>query len=90
MSGAALLVLTGVIGLAIGVWFGMPGRYSQSADDIQKIMESGGARRRKVKRMFTPMAWLQRKTQQSVTKERRQRSGRSGFQLESPEDRGER
>jgi hypothetical protein len=81
------LILTGIVGLGIGIWLGMPGRYTQSADDIQRIMETGGARRRKSKRMFTPMAWLQRRAEQSVTQDRRRRTGSSGFKLESPEDR---
>ena len=81
------LIITGVVGLAIGIWLGMPGRYAQTPDDIEKIMESGGARRRKTKRVFTPMAWMQRRTGSAVTKDRRRRTGRSGMKLERPEER---
>lgn len=82
-----LLILTAVIGLATGIWLGMPGRYTQSADDIERIMESGGARRRRTKRVFTPLAWMRRRADAGVTKERRQRTGRSGFKLERPDER---
>ncbi len=76
-----------LIALGVGVWLGMPGRYTQSLDDIDQVMDSGGARRRKVKRRFTPLAWLQRSI--SARSARNIRSGRraSGFSLESPEDR---
>ncbi len=85
----ALLILTAVAGLAIGVWLGMPGRYDQSADDIEQIMDSGGRRRRKTKRIFTPMAWIQRNVSSSgPSRDRRKSRGRrSGFKLESPEER---
>ena len=82
-----LLILTGVVGLAIGIWLGLPGRYTQDVEEIEQIMDSGGGRRRKTKRAFTPMAWIQRRTDASVTKDRRRRTGRSGFSLESPKDR---
>lgn len=81
------LILTGVAGLAIGIWLGMPGRYTQTPDEIEQIMQSGGARRRKTKRVFTPMAWLQRRADAGVAKERRRRTGRAGLKLERPEDR---
>lgn len=81
------LIFTGIIGLAIGIWLGMPGRYTQTPDDIERIMESGGARRRKTKRVFTPLAWMRRKVDTSVSRERRQKHGRSAFKIESPEDR---
>ncbi len=83
------LVLTGLVGLGLGVWLGMPGRYTQSADDIEKIMDSGDARRRKARRVFTPLAWMQRRANPSTPSRDRLRSRgsrRSGFQLESPDD----
>lgn len=84
------LVVTALVGLGIGIWLGMPGRYMQSSEDIEKIMDAGGARRRKVKRVFTPMAWLQRNVsaKSNPSRGRRQaRSRRSGFQLEVPDER---
>ncbi len=84
------LLVTALVGLGIGVWLGMPGRYTQSADDIEKIMDSGGARRRKVKRIFTPMAWMQRNVSSRSTPSRGRRQARSrskGFRLEVPEER---
>lgn len=83
------LIVTGVLGLAIGVWFGMPGRYTQTPEEIEQIMESGGARRRRAKRIFTPLAWMQRQISTSgpSADRRRKKGSRSGFKLESPEDR---
>lgn len=87
----AALVITALVGLGIGVWLGMPGRYSQSAEDIEKAMDAGGGRRRRVKRMFTPMAWMQRNVGSKSTPSRGRRKARSsrrgGFQLESPDER---
>lgn len=83
------IVATAIVGLMIGMWMGMPGRYTQSADEIDKIMEAGGARRRRTKRIFTPMAWVQRhvSAKSSASRGRRESRGRrSGFKLESPDD----
>jgi len=83
------LVVTAILGLAVGVWLGMPGRYTQTPDEIEKIMESGGARRRKAKRVFTPLAWMQRNVSSKATPSRGRRRGRgrgSGFSLESPDE----
>ena len=84
------LVVTAVLGLAVGVWLGMPGRYTQTHADIEKIIESGGARRRRARRVFTPLAWMQRKAgaKSGPARGRRQARGRrrSGFSLESPDE----
>jgi hypothetical protein len=84
------LIVTALLGLALGIWLGLPGRYTQSVDDIEKIMDSGGARRRKVKRVFTPMAWLQRNASAKSKPSRGRRKGRgrsAGFRLEAPDER---
>lgn len=86
----ALLILTGVVGLAIGIWLGLPGRYSQTTDEIEQIMESGGRRRRRTKRVFTPLAWMQRQISTrgpSADRRRNRGGGRKGFKLESPDER---
>lgn len=82
------IILTAVVSLAIGIWLGMPARYSQTPDDIAQIMESGEIRRRKPRRRFTPLAWLQRKAsaKSGPSRQRRSGRGRSGFKLEAPED----
>jgi len=88
MTGA--LILTALIGLGLGIWLGMPGRYTQKTDEIEKIMEAGGGRTRRVKRAFTPMAWMQRSVSSRSTPSRgRRQSGSrgSGFKLESPDER---
>lgn len=84
------LILTGVVGLAVGVWLGMPGRYSQTPEEIERIMEQGGRRRRRTKRIFTPLAWMQRQISTSgpsAERRRKRGAGRSGFKLDSPEER---
>ena len=57
---AVYLVLTALIGLGIGDWFGMPGRYSQTSDDIENILRTGTGRRGRRKKVFTPRAWVKR------------------------------
>ena len=52
--------------------------------DIDERMSSGSGRRRKVKRHFTPFAWLQR---QISAKSIRTSSRQRGFRMESPDDR---
>ena len=86
----AALVVTALVGLGIGIWLGMPGRYTQSADEIEKVMDAGGGRRRRVKRVFTPMAWMQRNVSSKSTPSRgrrQSRGARGGFRLESPDER---
>ena len=78
-----LKVIGGLIAFAAGIWFGMPGRYVQTAADIEQRMSSPSGRRRKVKRHFTPFAWLQR---QISAKSTRTDSRRRGFRMETPED----
>lgn len=82
MSLGLLLTIGGaVVALAVGVWLGLPGRYSQSVDDIEKAMESGGGPSRTVRRAFTPLAWLMRNA--TVSTPRRNRR----FKVEPPRDR---
>ncbi|MCA1789759.1 MAG: hypothetical protein LC667_07845 [Thioalkalivibrio sp.] len=81
-------VVSGILALGLGIWLGLPGRYQQTPDDIDRIMSQGGARRRKTKKMFTPLAWFQRKANaRSERSSRRTGGGRRGFSLERPEDR---
>ena len=88
----ALLIL-GIVALAVGFWLGMPGRYTQTAEDIERAMDAGGnVRRKRVQRKLPPFAWMHRRG--SANASRRSRAARSlrdspksGFNLESPEDR---
>lgn len=80
----ALKIIGAIAALAVGVWLGLPGRYSQDLGEIDEIMERGGRRRRKVKRRFTAVAWMYRKLNASGS---RGHQRRRGFNLESPEDR---
>lgn len=81
MLGFILKAGIALAALAVGIWLGMPGRYSQTVDEIEEAMERGGGRRRRVKRIFTPMAWVERKA--GI---RRPSSDRRAFKLESPDD----
>ena len=34
----ALKIIVGVLALALGIWLGLPGRYEQTPDDIERQM----------------------------------------------------
>jgi hypothetical protein len=55
-----LKILLGIAALLVGVWLGLPGRYTQTPEDIDKAMQRGGARRNTVKRHFTPLDWFRK------------------------------
>lgn len=81
----ALLILA-IAGLLVGVWLGLPGRYEQTPEDIERLMDrGGGVRRRRQKRSISPVAWLQRKLSTSSGPPKPTR--KKGFRLESPEER---
>jgi len=81
----ALKIFGGLLAFVLGLWLGLPGRYSQTAQEIEESMARGPGRQRKVKRHFTPIAWLQR--QISVRTSRGDGSRRSrGFRLELPDE----
>lgn len=86
---AVYLVLTALVGLGIGLWFGMPGRFSQTPDDIEHIMKTGVGRRVRRKKTFSPIAWMQRRVSAKDTASRGRRGGRgrAGFKLEAPDER---
>ncbi|MGD8320145.1 MAG: hypothetical protein PVJ02_06815 [Gemmatimonadota bacterium] len=77
-------ILVALAALGLGIWLGLPGRYDQTLEDIEQNMERGARHHRKVKRHFTPLAWIQR---QVSARSRRGHTRRRGFHLESPEDR---
>jgi hypothetical protein len=77
-----LKVLGAVAAVALGVWLGLPGRYEADLEEIERTMESGVGRTRKVKRRFTPFAWMQRNPKARSGGAQRRR----GFSLESPDD----
>ena len=81
----ALKILGGLLALALGVWFGLPGRYSQTVDEIEESMARGPGRRKKVKRHFTPMAWLQRIIKVRTSRGDGSRRAR-GFRVELPDE----
>lgn len=78
-------IVIGLAALGLGVWLGLPGKYDQSLEDIERNMEQGASQSRKAKRHFTPLAWAQRKLQPRRT--RRQAPRRRPFELDSPDDR---
>lgn len=84
MFGTIVMVALSIGALLLGIWMGMPGRYTQTPEDIEQVMAKGGGRRKRTKRIFTPLAWVQR--QISARSGRQARPGR-GFNLERPEDR---
>ncbi len=78
-----LKIVAAIAAVGLGVWLGLPGRYEQPLEDIERTLEDGFGRPRKVKRRFTPLAWVQRKI--SVSSGGQQR--RKGFKIERPNDR---
>lgn len=79
-----LEILLGIAALALGIWLGLPGRYTQSTDDVEKAMERGGARRNTVKRHFTPLDWF-RKEEKGSHRRRRRRH----FRTAAPDRKGD-
>jgi hypothetical protein len=88
MSEGLVLAIVGIVGLAAGIWLGLPGRDRPSVEDIERAMDSGGGtvRKRRAKRAINPLAWMQRKAQAKPSRGRRS-ARRGGFQLENPDDR---
>lgn len=57
----ALKIILGIAAVALGIWLGLPGRYTQTPEDIEEDMKwRRNTGTYKVKRVFTPMAWLSR------------------------------
>jgi len=81
------LAVVSIVGLALGLWLGLPGRDRPKLEDIERAMDTGGGRRRRPrkKRAVNPLAWVRRKTDAPPSQTRG--SGRRGFKIESPEDR---
>jgi hypothetical protein len=79
-----LEILLGILALALGIWLGRPGRYTQTTDDVERAMERGGARRNTVKRHFTPLDWF-RKEEKGSHRRRRRRH----FRTAAPEKKGD-
>lgn len=69
----ALKILIGAAAVGLGIWLGLPGRYEQSPEEIEKAMDRGGARRNQVKRVFTPLDWLRKETRGSDRRRERER-----------------
>jgi len=77
-----LYILGGAAALGLGIWLGLPGRYHRDVDEIDRVMDQGGGRRKRAKRHFTPVAWMKR----NVSVNTPSRSGRR-FEIRDPEDR---
>lgn len=77
----ALKIVIALAAVGVGIWLGLPGRYEQSLEEVERNMVIGG-RTRKVKRHFTPLAWLQRKLSARGSSPQRRR----GFSLEHPDE----
>lgn len=76
-----LKILLGVLAVGLGIWLGLPGRYEQTPEDIDKAMDRGGARRNQVKRVFTPLDWFRKDKRGS---DRRRERDRRPFRTAAP------
>lgn len=54
-----LLIAGGAVFLVVGIWIGRP-TPGKLREDAEEIMATGTGRRERVRRRFTPAAWLQR------------------------------
>jgi hypothetical protein len=78
-----LKILLGLMAVGVGILLGLPGRYEQTTDEIEKAMDRGGARRNQVKKVFTPLDWL-RKERKGSDRRRQRRH----FKTAAPKRRG--
>lgn len=77
------MILGGIAAVGIGFWLGLPGRFEQSPDEIEQLMARGGSRRRKVKRVFTPLDWWRKDERAS---DRRRAESRRHFRTAVPDE----
>lgn len=91
-TGLLLAIVGALVAFGWGIWLGLPGRYTQTPEDIARNMESGTDtpnRKRLAKRSVNPLAWLQRSVKRrpsSSRKARSSRASRGGFKLEPPDE----
>ncbi|MBW3533864.1 MAG: hypothetical protein KY453_01390 [Gemmatimonadetes bacterium] len=60
-----LKILGGVLALALGVWLGLPGRYEQDEEELERLLQRPGGVHRRAKRHFTPLDWYRNETKGS-------------------------
>ena len=53
-----LKILGGVLALALGVWLGLPGRYEQDQEEIDRLLGRPSGSPRRAKRHFMYLDWL--------------------------------
>ena len=70
-----------MIALGVGIWLGLPGRYEQSIDELEKSLDAKQRRRRRKKRSISPLAWVQRSGKSADA-----RRGGLSFKIEDPDD----
>jgi hypothetical protein len=75
-----LKILLGVAAVGLGFWLGLPGRYEQTPDEIEKALDRGGAKRNQVKKVFTPLDWMRKEQRGSE-----RRRGRNHFRTAAPQ-----
>lgn len=72
-----------MLALGLGIWLGLPGRYTQTPEEMDQLMERGGRlRSRTVERRFTPLDWWRKDRRAS---ERRIAENQRRFRTASPE-----
>lgn len=76
-----LQILGGVVALAVGIYLGMPGRFEQPAEEIEKRLGQESQKHQKAKRHFTFINALARRTSERASDRRRREASRKPFRL---------
>ena len=71
----------------MGIWLGMPGRYEQTREELDRSLDEKGERRKLKKRSVNPLAWATRRAARSEVRARAQTRRKPGLNLENPDDR---
>jgi len=70
-----LLGLSFVVAVGVGIWFGLPGKYDQSLDEIDERLNEPGKKHSTVKRRLTFINLMKKEERGS----KRRRSSRTPF-----------
>ncbi|HET9948480.1 MAG TPA: hypothetical protein VFQ22_06140 [Longimicrobiales bacterium] len=70
-----------VAALALGIFLGLPGKFEQTQEDIERLIASGGGERRRRHQLLSPVGFFKRGKSPL-----RLRMTRRTFHIESPDE----